>query len=258
MRKRMVQSVLSAVLCFCMLNVAWADVTFQDCVGDMYFLKNDIESLAAEVDGGTLTVTITYAADLGLTDSNYGSIFIDTDLNPDTGEKMGADCIIWFSHTGVYSGGYVNLNGELFDIGQQGTSLETGADYIRFSLPLDLWGGNDQPRLFATSSWIFGNTEYDRAPDSGYLDMASGLVVIPRPGNEAIALVYQDPAGDAVFPDLAQLEVKIAYGNMLFRLRFAHGIETSDLLAAQDILVVELKMDRKRSQGTTSALLSGT
>jgi hypothetical protein len=240
---RIVLSVFLGLLCFCMFGHARADVTFQDTIGDIYFAKNDIKSLTAEVDGGTLTVTLTYADNVGLTDSNYGSVFIDGDLNPDTGEKMGADCILWFCYTGVYSGGHVSLNGTLFTIGEQGTALETGVDYIRFTLPLDLWGGNDHPRLFATSSWIFGNTEYDRVPDSGYLDMASGLVVIPRPGNEAVALVYQDPAGDAEFPDLTRLEARVVDGNMLIRLGFAHGVEKADLLAAQDVLVVELKMD---------------
>jgi type 1 fimbria pilin len=228
---------------FALVNTGAADVTFQDTVGDIAFPQNDITCLQVEVINSTLKVTIIYAEDLGLTDMNFGSVFIDADLDPDTGIKMGADCIINYVFTGVYSGGFINLNGDLFDIGQEGTTLETGTNHISFSLPLSLWGGNDLVSLFAASSWIFGHEGYDRVPNIGFLDTETGLTVIPRPGNEQVHMIYHDPVGDATFPDLSDIEMKVKDGDLLLWLTFTHSIERAALKEVQDILMIEINMD---------------
>ncbi|MBI9088906.1 MAG: IPT/TIG domain-containing protein [Desulfobacterium sp.] len=222
---------------------ALADVTFEDPLGEIPFAQSDITNLQVGVSEGRLLVTIFYGEEVGLTDSNYGTLFIDADRNPDTGIRMGADVILWYTYTGVYSGGYVNINHERFDIGDQGTLLTTGVDFIRFSLPLSLLGGREDPLLFVASSWIFGNTFYDRVPDAGFLDAGTGLSVIPRPGNGAIHLRVSDPAGDAFFPDITGLEFQVAEGNLRVWLTFAHGVEKADLTAAQDVMVINLHMD---------------
>ena len=243
MKKRSIRVLMVLIAFFTFVNVGAADVTFQDTVGDIAFPQNDITGLQVEVINSTLKVTIIYAEDLGLTDMNFGSVFIDADLDPDTGIKMGADCIIWYSFTGVYSGGSINLNGDLFDIGQEGTTLETGTNHISFSLPLSLWGGNDLVRLFAASSWIFGHEGYDRVPNIGFLDTETGLTVIPRPGNEQVHMIYHDPVGDATFPDLSDIEMKIKDGKLLLWLTFSHSIERAALKEVQDILMIEINMD---------------
>lgn len=243
MKKRSIRVLMVLIAFFTFVNVGAADVTFQDTVGDIAFPQNDITGLQVEIINNTLKVTIIYAEDLDLTDMNFGSVFIDADLDPDTGIKMGADCIIWYAFTGVYSGGSINLNGDLFDIGQEGTTLETGTNHISFSLPLSLWGGNDLVRLFAASSWIFGHEGYDRVPNIGFLDTETGLTVIPRPGNEQVHMIYHDPVGDATFPDLSDIEMKIKDGNLLLWLTFTHSVERAALKEAQDILVIEINMD---------------
>ena len=243
MKKRSIRVLMVLIAFFTFVNVGAADVTFQDTVGDIAFPQNDITGLQVEVINNTFKVTIIYAEDLDLTDMNFGSVFIDADLDPDTGIKMGADCIIWYAFTGVYSGGSINLNGDLFDIGQEGTTLETGTNHISFSLPLSLWGGNDLVRLFAASSWIFGHEGYDRVPNIGFLDTETGLTVIPRPGNEQVHMIHHDPVGDATFPDLSDIEMKIKDGNLLLWLTFTHSIERAALKEIQDILVIEINMD---------------
>lgn len=246
MKKRSIRVLMVLIVFFTFVNVGAADVTFQDTVGDIAFPQNDITGLQVEVINNTLEVTIIYAEDLDLTDMNFGSVFIDADLDPDTGIKMGADCIIWYAFTGVYSGGSINLNGDLFDIGQKGTTLETGTNHISFSLPLSLWGGNDLVRLFAASSWIFGHEGYDRVPNIGFLDTETGLTVIPRPGNEQVHMIYHDHVGDAAFPDLSEIEMKVKDGKLLLWLTFAHSIERSALKAVQDVLVIRIDMDVDR------------
>ena len=115
--------------------------------------------------GGVLEVTLGYDGELGLLALNWGTLFLDTDLNPDTPTgpwELGADCVIRFQSGRDYAAGFVELGGELFDLGGRGTSIASGPDAVTIRLPLALWGGSAAVRLFAGSSWSIGDASFDR------------------------------------------------------------------------------------------------
>ena len=193
--------------------------------------------------GNALQITVVYGETLGLLDMNFGDVFIDGDLDPDTGVRLGADCIVEFILAGDYPIGFVTLGDRAFKLGEEGTSAQAGTNSIRFLLPLALWGGNSNVRLFAASAWTMESTLYDRVPDAGWLDTQTGLAVFPRPGNPQVHVVQADSAGDATFPNLTALEARVSEGNLLLWMTFAHGVERADLQNAGDTLVIRLGLD---------------
>ena len=223
-----------------------APQVYRDKVGDVDFRQNDLAELRGEVVSGVLRLQVIYAANMPVADANFGEVFIDTDQNPDTGVRLGADC--WVSYvTGLgFADGFVNVNGTLLDLGQAGTLADAGTNSITLSLPVSLWGGQTNVRLFVASASIPGDTAYDRAPEAGYWVPASGLTVVPRPGNPQVHLVHTDPPDTAVFPDLTGLEAKIVEGDLQLWLTFGHGVERQNLQAIQDVLVLNIGMDLDR------------
>jgi hypothetical protein len=224
-------------------NAYAATWTFPDPVREMQFPQHDLAGLQTEVVSNALKVTVIYARSVGLLDLNFGDVFIDGDLDPNTGVGLGADCIVEYTYSGVYSGGFVSVGDDHFRLGDQQTSLEAGTNSISFLLPLKLWGGTERARVFAASSGSMEKTDYDRVPDAGWLDTATGLAVFPRPGNPGVHLVYPQPCGDARFPNLTNLEMKVTEGNLLLWLTFSNGLARSDLQQIQDTLVLEILMD---------------
>ena len=199
----------------------WAEgASFPDAVYDAPAPANDIAELIVDLDAAQLELTVRYAQPLGILDSNYGAVFVDTDRDPDTPSdpfQLGADCQILFLLMDGYASGKVLANGESIDLGSSGTAVAAASDGIVFTLPLALVGNSPNFRLFATSSHWPESSRYDRAPDAGWWDTESGLVVVPRPGNESVDLVYDDPAGDATMPDLTRIEERVRIHPCLWR-----------------------------------------
>ena len=216
---------------------------FQDALRDTPFPQNDINALEAVVDAGMLSVTLHYDGVLDFDDSNFATLFIDGDRNPDSGVRLGADCVVELTYSGVYASAFADCGAGLFDLGTQGSALTAGPDWIRMDLPVSLWGGNDQPLVFAGSTRIFGDPNWDRVPDAGWLDLASGLRVMPRPGDANVVFELADAATDASFPNLTRVSGQIDAGSLELLLTFAHGVEKADLQAAQDTLVVDIGID---------------
>lgn len=220
-----------------------ATLLFPDPIGETQFPEHDLAGLRTEAVGNNLEVTVVYARTAGLLEMNFGDLFIDGDLNADTGVRLGADCLVEYIFSGAYSGGFIMLSNRTIRLGEEGTSLQAGTNTITFVLPLTLWGGSSDVRLFAGSAWTLESTDFDRVPDAGWLETQTGHVVHPRPGNPAVHVVRSDPRGDALFPDMTGLEMKVSEGNLQLWLTFAHGVEYADLQQAQDTLVIDLGLD---------------
>ena len=154
-----------------------AVLTFPDASGEMALKNQDIAALQTEVAGDTLKVTVVYGQALGLLDINFGDVFIDGDRDPDTGVRLGADCIVEFILAGNIPIGFLKLSDRAVKLGAEGTSAQAGTNCISFLLPLSLWGGNPNVRLFATSAWTLESTLYDRVPDAGWLVKGSVLAI---------------------------------------------------------------------------------
>jgi hypothetical protein len=180
-------------------------------------------------------------------DERQGVIFIDTDLNPDTpagGLTQGADCVVRFLGTGNYGSGSVELVGDsYFDLGARGTTVQSQPDSLTVSLPLSLWGGSAAVRLFAVSASWPTEAGRDRVPDAGFLDVATGLAVVPRPGNQSVHVVLSDPVGDMAVPDLTRVEVAVTNGYFLLWLTFAHSMDEDHFKSYFDEMEINVQMD---------------
>ncbi len=220
-----------------------ASLIFPDALGESGFAQNDIAFLETESSGNALKVTLVFGKPLGLLDMNFGDIFIDGDLDPGTGVRIGADCIIEYILAGDYATGFLTLSNRTVKLGEEGTSTVAGTNSISFVVPLSFWGGNPNVRIFAASAWTLESTLYDRVPDAGWLDTQTGLAVFPSPGNTAVHVVQWDSASDATFPNFTGMEAKVSEGNLMLWLTFAHGVERGDLQNAGDILVIRLGLD---------------
>lgn len=219
---------------------------FPDPTRAWTFPEHDLVELQAEVLAGELQLTLRYAGRLGLTDGNHGTVFIDGDRNPDTGGPLGTEAVVDFVFTGVYTGGSVLAGDRVIGLGQEGTAITPGPDSVSFRLPLALWGGQTAPRVFVASGRTMGTSDYDRVPDAGWLDVASGLAVLPRPGDPRVGVEWADPIQDATWPDLTGLAMRVVDGDLEFELTFAHGVERRDLQQVQDSLVIQLSFDVDR------------
>lgn len=225
----------------------WTEgASFPDAVDDVPAPANDIAELSVELDAAQIELRVRYAHPLDSLDSNYGAVFIDSDRDPDTPTdpfQFGADGQILFLLMDGYASGKVLANGQSTDLGNSGTAVAAAADGIVFTLPLALVGNSPHFRLFATSSHWPEGSRYDRAPDAGWWDTQSGLVVVPRPGDERVDCVYDDPAGDATVPDLTRIEQRVRNGNVEFWFTFSHGVEYADLPAGAAMLDLVVRMD---------------
>ncbi|HRY51336.1 MAG TPA: IPT/TIG domain-containing protein [Candidatus Paceibacterota bacterium] len=246
MKRVIIETMTAAFLVFWTVGAHGVPQRFPDPRAETAFPENDLVEVSTEIVAGKLQVVLRYAGVLGLTDGNYGTIFIDGDLNSDTGGDLGTEAVVDYVFTGVYTGGSVRAGDRVMSLGEEGTAVEAGSDTVTFQLPLALWSGQRPPYIFVASAGTIASTFYDRVPDAGWMDVSNGLAVLPRPGNPQGRVSCADPVQDAVWPDLQEFSMEVVDGNLCLWLSFSHGVEKRHLQEVQDTLVINISFDMDR------------
>ena len=233
----------------------------QDPVGD--FDNADVVAVETTISGGRAAITIRYASEqIGMATGAGGFVSIDSDLDANTGEAgtPGFDCRITFNvsqlapmaELEVMAGRGAGNTATISPDAGNGTNLEFGDRWVRFTLPLALMNarGDFRYAVFATGMFSAGD-EWDRVPDSGTALASTGQVVSGAPpGLAAVqAREYTAEPAPGVVPYIRRATTRIEGSNAVWRFEMSEDLPVG-ALDFQGSSVVTLYIDADRNLAT--------
>lgn len=206
----------------------------------------DIIGFDAAVEGDYLSITIKFSEPI--VGDISGDVFIDTDQDPNTGylEGSGADYVYHYSQLGISSilGMYdqsfktATLNDEDVD----SSSFSIDGSFVRISLNSGMLGYDDGAMDIFTMAYgqIFASTDFDRAPDSGFINTMNGQVrniwEQDRADGESgtNAVFIEDPVGDSK-PDIIGLNAEVNQGVLNIVVSYKDIVEPDQQSYGEDL-----------------------
>ncbi|WP_094226704.1 hypothetical protein [Methanolobus psychrotolerans] len=228
-----------------MATTAFAAIS--DTIGDFY--SPDISSLEVSNDGNNLNIVITCTEDVA-DYSFYGAVFVDTDQNSRTGySDNGADYVYQFSYMSIiYSDPIITTT--LNDDTLYMNTLQAQGNNIFITLPLSILGNDDgNVNVFvAVHDQIVKALEFDRAPDHGIFNTASGEVETTGPNLRGGSI--SDRTGDSSSGDIEEVSASVTNGVLNLEITYNHNIEPSGYSYGEDISGwISIDADQKLATG---------
>mgnify|MGYP005832023179 CR=1 FL=1 len=202
-----------------------------DPAGD--FPDPDITALTCDVREGVLYVRMDLAREPA---GEYGGVvFVDADRDPATGyrEGTGADVVYAFSVMLIpYADPIVSAT--LNDDPVSENSLSASGNRIDIAIPLRNSGGAD-PDLFAAAyAGTVAAFTFDRAPDYGTMNAASGEVQVPYGGSWTSSR-FRDREGDVSAGDVTDLDTIAHDGVLDILVTYAAPVESGGSYPGGDL-----------------------
>jgi hypothetical protein len=221
-----------------------------DTIGD--FDSQDISSLDVSSDGNNLYITITCTESVA-DYSFYGAVFVDTDQNVLTGyADNGADYVYQFSYMSIiYSDPMVTttMNDDTLYI----DSLYADGNQIFITLPISTLGNDDGNMnvVVALHDQMVKALDFDRAPDQGVFNTATGSVVTS--GQNLAGGAVTDKTGDSSSADIQEMSASVTNGVLNIEVTYNQNIEPSEYSYGEDITGwISIDADQKLATGFTN------
>ena len=212
---------------------------FYDTVGDNYL---DAIYLSAEIVGTSLEVAVTFSQPP--TSSVTLMMGIDLDQDPaTTGENStlpGSEAVLDLAYQEL-TPGVVTLKTDTGTFNLAGATVD--GNTLSYTVPLGLIGNDAAMDLFwVVDHMVEPTADFDRAPDAGVYATDTEAVVVRRPGDESIQVMVTDPA-EGNFPDIRQLEGRVAGDQLQLTLTYAHSVDVTSVPLLGDGLFVWIDLD---------------
>lgn len=233
-----------------LITMPGMSMAIEDPTGD--FIFPDITNLDAKKINENIEIIITCKdAVTGEGSSTVsGTVFLDTDQNYSTGDN-GFDYTYNFNIINIIYAEPVITTSLNYDAIANSLSLNNNKIFI--TIPLSALKKKDgNINLVATiHGQMAGAIEFDRSPDSGVLNVATGAVEVPFPGiSSATGNIKDSSKQKSSSVDITDINTIIKDGNLYLLVTYDKSIGPEKVSYGEDILgKVYIDIDQKLSTG---------